>query len=163
MNYLSFEKTKEQNAIEMEFCIPFSKAIMSPMSDQLARICFMMLMNPEANIPELEESFIYRMLDSRLQCFTFKMSKPAKYFVSALCESPGDVVMYLTYLQYLASIRSRRDLDMEFVRNEFPVGFPGSEELHRLWLGQKVSRDHGSDNLLDYGTAMKSITKIPQK
>jgi hypothetical protein len=75
-------------------------------------------------------------------------------------------VMYCHYLAYFCKNNNKTHLVFtDFCMHAFPWGFPSEEDLSKLWDEQKVHRDMeqpGTDNLLDYFHASKSIMAIPE-
>ena len=160
--------TKDQNSIEELFCLPFSKLPVRPMTKEESEIFLRLIMiENDGSMPNLEETgdelpfsmkLIKRLLKSR---FTFGMTEPLQLMMSQTSRSAGNVVMYLTYLQYQAKKLDKRTLSIEDLANIFPMGFPTDAVLTDIWDSQKVKRSqenpNGSDNLLDYQEALQSI------
>lgn len=75
----------------------------------------------------------------------------------------GKIIMYLYYLQYWAKKNNVKYLEFtkHFCMGIFPMGFHSEEYLSEIWEGQKVDLSddltRGSDNLIDYAKAAKSI------
>lgn len=162
------EETKNPEAVEQFFCKPFGMLKRYPMSDANAEMLMKLLLakghiKKLTDIPDEGKPFIYQMLEKRIQhCFTFKVEDPRLIlFLAMITETPGTAVMYLAFIQYWCKQTGVQMLDLEtFCERIFPMGFPSEDDLHKLWDEQKVKREKGnggSDNLLDYATAYKSI------
>lgn len=161
---LDYEVTKGANSIEYIFCKPFSELKRHPMDKETMELLIhLMLIKDEIKIPEEKKPFILKVIEGSLQSrFTFKINDmKLKLFLSHITRSPGCAIMYLTYLQYRCKIQSVIEINLEtFCEKIFGDGLPNDEDLHKLWESQKVKRsktDHGSDNLLDYQSAFKSL------
>lgn len=162
---LEKEITQREDAIETLFCQPFEKLPRSPMNDELGGMLLRLLFIKDAqNIPDKEKPFLYQVIEKRIEhCFTFKITdERLLLFLSVLTESPGQAIMYLTYLQYWCKKNDIRELTLDvFCSQIFPWGFPKEDDLRTLWEATKVDRGEtlmgGSDNLLDYKTPLLSI------
>jgi hypothetical protein len=161
--------TLQEDSIEKLFCEPFSKLAVRQMTkDEQEIMVKVMLAENEGkgdellNIPKEEiptsVGFIRKSLKGR---FTFEMNDAAQLMLAQIVKSFGEGIMYLTYLQYQAKKLNKRKLTVNDLATIFPMGFPTDGELHKIWDSQKVKRSdgniNGSDNLLDYQTALKSI------
>lgn len=166
---LTLEDTQKPDAVEKIFCEPFEKLKMHPMSKDVSEILVKLLLYKGAfkELPDKEKPFLYQVIEKRIKyCFTFNIEDPRLIlFLAIVAESPGTAVMYMAYIQYWCKKNGVEVLDLDtFCEKIFPWGFPNEDDLHKLWDEQKVNRKgtHGSDNLLDYETAYKSIqiTKV---
>lgn len=160
---ITAEDTSVGNSIETKFCVPFEKLPKHPMNEEVSGMMIQLLMshNAPVSIPEKEKPFLYKVIESRAKAsFSFKLEDPKLIiFLCVLTQSPGTAVMYLTYMQYWAKKRGIKNIDFNLFCSEiFPMGFPSEDDLHTLWRSQKIERrEGGSDNLLDYQSAMSSI------
>ncbi len=160
---LTAEDTKIGDKVETVFCIPFEKLRPHPMDEETSGMMIQLLMSHNApiDIPEKKKPFLYKVIESRAKAsFSFQLTDAKLIlFMCVLTKGPGTAVMYLTYMQYWAKKRNVTSIDFStFCTDIFPNGFPSEEDLHLLWRDQKVERSEGgSDNLLDYQSAMKSI------
>jgi hypothetical protein len=152
------------NGVEEIFCQPFDKLQQKAMSQEQFKLMFMLCDADKRGVfpttPDKEKPFQLQLLEKRLEhCFTFKIPQGGlRLFIASLGESAGGVVMYLTYLQYKCKHLGVKELDWDvFSMQIFPMGFPSEEARHKVWLGQKIKSKSGSDNLVDYQSAMKSI------
>lgn len=168
---LDNEVTMQEDAIEKYFCQKFDTLKHNPMNDEVSECFFQSAMieismkkEPE-KIELLNKSFNdifpYQVLSKRLEViFNYEMSTPAKIFIVQLTNGNlGSIVMYLTYLQYKTKKSGVKLIDMDAIGDIFPFGFPSTKDIQDIWDAQKVKRGNtmGSDNLLDYSTALKSI------
>jgi hypothetical protein len=88
----------------------------------------------------------------------FELDERTLLFLCCICKSAGVSVMYIWYLQYKSKKRNIKEISLESFCEIFPVGFPSEDDLHRMWDNQKVLvKGMGSDNLLDYPYAGKSL------
>jgi hypothetical protein len=168
---LKNEETKNPSAIETYVCKEMEKCDRVEMDkdtcDVFLRLMISRMQNKdrlqsvkEFNIPEKEKPFIVKMLEGRLKMYQFKINDfDLRFFLAVLCKNPGNVVLYLWYLQYWCKKNNVKELDLENFSNRiFPYGFPSEDTLLRIWDGQKVDREGmASDNLVDYGTAGQSL------
>lgn len=155
-----------ENAVEEIVAIPMSKLRPEQMSKEMTKLYLSLLMcDPEYRVPEIENEFLYQMISARLKCYQFDLDFRSKVVLMYATKSPGMVVMYLTYIQYLVKTKYPQfkdgiitidDLSMRI----FPFGFFNEHQLQSIWNKQKVARIEGicsSDNLLDYYDKYKSI------
>lgn len=158
--------TQQPNAIERVFCVPFSKLEHHKLDDDMMRSFISVYMIPE-DAPEafeIAETFIIKLGRARLNgCFTFEICDWRLWVLLAMITDgvAGQIVMYLTYLQWWCKENDQRILTLDDIsRRIFPLGLPSKEDLHDLWNKQKV-KDYG--NLLDHYTAAESIQFKPEK
>ena len=77
-----------------------------------------------------------------------------------ICGNIGKLMMYCVYIQYKLKELNERELTFRiFNENIFPFGYPTDNDLDNLWESCKIDKEgnSGSDNLIDYQSAMKSI------
>jgi hypothetical protein len=159
------ESINDPEAIEKLFCIPFNKLRSHPMDEETTGLFLQLTFSGEHGkevvIPEKEKPFLYKVIESRVKgAFTFILNDSRLImFLCVIAKTPGTAIMYLTYMQYWAKQKNVNQITFDiFARDIFPMGFPSNEDLHLLWNAIKVKRENGgSDNLLDYQSAMKSI------
>jgi len=157
--------TKVKNAVEEVFCVPFGNLPQQPMDkdteDLMLRLYMASMHGSMGEIPEKEKPFIIKMTESSLKNrFTFKIEDNALIaFIAFNSKTAGNVIMYLTYLQYKCKKNNMKVLDFKTFCHWFPMGFPSDADLEKVWDSQKVERKEtgDSDNLLDYQSAMESI------
>lgn len=162
---LTRKSIKDPKAVETNFCIPFSKLQQQPMSKNTSSMftkLYLASRGGNVDIPEKEKPFILQMAERALKTrFSFEIEQFSLIaFIAFHSESPGKVIMYFTYLQYECKNRNRKVLDWDLFADIFANGFPSDQDLSRLWSNTKVPRDKvtgGSDNLIDYQSAMQSI------
>ncbi len=90
-------------------------------------------------------------------CHTYKVSVAVALFISSLVDRPGLVTIYANYLQYKAFKFGKKKLGMQDMALIMPFGVFSKETLLQAWDKQKWYGSIGSDNLLDYHEAQKSI------
>ena len=165
---LESSTTKDDSAVERLFCVPFKDLPKRPMTNE-EKALFLALTNMEKengvmlefDISDQEVPMSLRILQKSIEHrFNFKMTDSLKLMISSLCKSAGEVIMYLTFLQYCAKTFDKKELGMIHFYNIFPDGEVPTT-LEDIWRKQKVKRSennpHGSDNLLDYPFASKTI------
>lgn len=151
----------QEDAIENIFCKEMEKVPCHPMSDELAKIFIKMIMiqnPPEELVKEISATFPYQLICKRLEVmYSYDLDFRTKFFLICLTDGiPGKLVMYLTYLQYLAKRYNVNEIDFDFFGTRaFPHGYPSDEDMSKLWSIQKVKAS--PDNLVDHVSALKSI------
>ncbi len=160
--------TKQENAVEKYFCEPFDKAQRVPMSKESTEFLMWLLRSEKLrDFTEKKKPFIMKVIESRLKTwFSFSIrDSRLTLFIAIISKTPGTAIMYLTYLQYWCKKNETEEIDLnKFCREIFPMGFLSKEDLEKIWDGQKVLREkEGSDNLLDYQSAMLSIHFLQPK
>lgn len=168
---LDSELTTWKDSIEEQFCVPLSKMEFGELTEiqalTIKRATRIEEQNEYASIfkglePQetpVSTRFIQKSLHHR---FTFTINDPCLLILSEVCATFGDTIMILTYIQYKAKQKGIKHVTAKALCQEiFPFGFPTKKSLEKAWEMQKVKRDeynvNGSDNLLDYPFAMKSI------
>ena len=94
---------------------------------------------------------------------TFNLSMSVVMLLGVVCKTPGDVVIYLNYLQYKCFTLKIKEVTIrEFCETLFPMGFLDEETLHTAWTSQKIDDNQfpKSDNMLDYPACQESIRDI---
>lgn len=151
------------NAIEAYFCEPFERLQQHPMTEDNTKFFMSLLMSKDDEvrneIPKIVNFWSFKAMEKRLEvCHKYTLDNRSKIFIFVLTDGTiGQMVMYITYLQYVAKKRNWRSISIEQLADIFPMGFPSKEDLSKLWDSQKVENVGGSDNLLDYERAIQSI------
>jgi hypothetical protein len=104
--------------------------------------------------------WFYDGIDKRIKAyFTYDMDIKAKIILCSWCKSIGDMVIYLTYIQYLCKKYKIKHVNSDVMCMAFfPMGIFSDEIREKAWKVQKIKQGDGySDNLLDYGSAYYSI------
>ncbi len=166
---LDFDITKQPDAIERLFCLEFEKLPPSrsiKVSPALMDLTGKILEAAKKALSAHGLGFTYHVnevISDRLDKFhSFTIRDHMVYlFLEALTDKhPATLVMYLTYMQYWCKKNNCNTIDINiFFDSIFPKGYPVETDLKNLWYSVKVDRGRrdGSDNLLDYKEAMKSI------
>lgn len=152
------------DAIEKHFCVKFKKLQHHAMTEQIAE-AFMqcvLIEKSEGRIDILEEEkpHLFKIIEKRLEViFEYTMSDELKMFITILCETPGKIVMYLWYLQYVSKKNRIQHFTCENFASIFPNGFPCEKDLKQLWDEQKINAEeiYYTDNLLDCTSAGLSL------
>jgi hypothetical protein len=128
----------------------FFKQPTEPMNPQMTGIFFNMSMmedqQQKLNIPEIQNQFLYQVIDKRTQHIGLNVSDQAKVFLMFQTKSPGTAVMYLY------ALRSKfTSVNMGTLAQMFPMGFLKEEGLEKMWDKQK-GHPYGMkvDNCLDH-------------
>jgi hypothetical protein len=168
--YLDYSVTKLPDSVEVYFCEPLDKnGKKESMDNDLSRLFITLCMVKDPEVDEmynqLHEAFpLVKIISSRAEFSGLKIDKKTTILLSCICSSPGQAVMYIYYLLYKSKKLGLKELSFNHVSMEiFPFGFFTEETLNRYWDLQKVNRDlgsRGSDNLLDYPEASKSLAFI---
>ena len=172
-SYLDYSVTKQKDAIETYFCEPLDKnGKKEAMTDDLSKVFITLCMVKDGEVEEMYEEFkkvshIFKILESRAEFAGLKADKKTMIMISCICSSPGGAVMYVYYLLYKIKKLGLNELSFEKMSTDiFPFGFFSDDTLSYYWDTQKVNRGvegMGSDNLLDYSEAAKSLTEIEIK
>lgn len=117
---------------------------------------------PLAEIPQKDKPFLYQVIEKRIKfCFDYQINDVALLlFLTSIAKNPAVAVMYCWYLQYWAKTNNVKEINlMTFCEKIFPMGFPSETQMSSIWQSQKVDRKgkSGSDNLVDYANAGKSL------
>ena len=167
---LDTKTIKDPQSAENIFCKAFDKAPFNVQMGKTEMRVFSIALqfekklldkDPFSNVPEKELPFTVQLVRKSLKGrFTFEMSDSLQVFIGMIGKSAGTCIMYLTYLQYKAKKLGVKEITATiFAKDIFPTGFPSEENLQKLWDSQKVKSEKsgGSDNLLDYQSALVSI------
>jgi hypothetical protein len=161
---LNYNVTRERNSIEEVFAKKFEDSQKVPMSNEISDIFIRLTLLKETslNISELEKPFFYKVMEKRISTLhNYKIDDKVLLFLSCICESLGDCIMYIWYIQYQCKKRNINTVTFDVFSDMFSWGFPSKETLSKLWDSQKIERFNslslGSDNLLDYHSAGQSL------
>ena len=75
-----------------------------------------------------------------------EFSTSSKIVILAVGEAIGSCVLYLHYLNWLASLKGVKKVDTQFLADAFPNGFYSQIQLQEFWNAQKDERGR---NLID--------------
>ncbi len=161
---IDFNLTEQPNSIEELFCNKFIELTKYPMDKETSEIFVKLMLSSKSDfvIPEKEKPFIYKLLEKRISVLhDYKLDDRVLLFLSCICESAGEAVMYCWFLQQESKKRNVELITFDIFSNIFGSGFPSSEGLHKIWLAQKINCNSmfSSDNLLDYPKAGFSLFK----
>lgn len=97
----------------------------------------------------------------RSKCFDYKITPSMCFFLAQITQDFGEMVIYLTYFQYMCKKYNQWTVDLTFFgRFCFRFGLPSHEDLSKIWSSQKFNCGGlRSDNILDHAIYMKSIRK----
>jgi hypothetical protein len=167
MERIPYEKTKEENSVEILFAKKFEELKKHKMDDETSKLMIQLTLAPiPDNDEEMNGQFLCQIVTKRFEALGYTMDIKTKLFLAVLTGSPGTAVMYCHYLAYFCKTHKISHLTFsDFCMQAFPWGFPSDEDLSKLWDEQKVHRNMdqpGTDNLLDYFYASKSIMSQPE-
>jgi len=160
---LDFVTTEDPNSVENIFCKLMEKSKVQPMDEHMTKILISMILDSQLadqiHKEASSKSINISILEDRLRSMGKEIDKGAAIMVWLACETPGQAVMYSYYISYMMKQRQLgKAIDLQTLCSEvFPLGFFTQESLQSLWDEQKVKRERGSDNLLDYTQASKSL------
>lgn len=158
---LNNEVTIQEDGIEKFFCEPMSKLNPQPMTEDLAEVFLKLMFVDDAKL-DLKEmrkvNPLFEVAEKRIEhCLTYTTDNRVKFFITCVSGTVRKCIMYLYYMQYIAKKENIKHIDFNiFGETFFPMGFFKDEDMQKVWYGQKINTK-GSDNLLDYGAAMKSL------
>lgn len=167
MDRLPKSKIQDPKGVELTFCKEMEKMSFSkPMDKEQMKLLAMAQMvdigekDPFDDVPKAEQPFAFQLVKQSVYSrFTIEMSNSLCLLIATMGESAGGCIALLAYVQYKAKKKGKRKVNsLDFV-NIFPMGFPSQEQINKAWGAQKVNKEStmGSDNLLDYQSALKSI------
>lgn len=122
----------------------FESQKQKPMEADIGELLLACVTGEKESIPmpdEFKTEYLFSLVTKRANMIGLKISDPLCLFLSFLCSTPADAVMYLYALRARteeASIHSLCEM--------FPDGFPSEESMQAVWDLQKISKG----NLLDY-------------
>ena len=158
---LDISVIEQPNSIEELFAKEFEKTNKQPMDDFTTEMLVKLSLSKSSpyKLPEEEKPFLYKLMEKRISVVhDFELDDRTLLFLCCICKSADVCVMYIWYLQYESKKRNMKQISFEDFCLIFPVGFPSEEDLSLLWVKQKVyTKGLGSDNLLDYPQAGKSL------
>lgn len=167
---LAYEKTKEENAVEIHFCEPLSKCKPEQMDDDMVEYFATFAISREENV-DVEKArktiWQFEAFEKRISLLNFTVDNRVKIFIVMQTNGViGKLVMYAYYMLYLCKQNNIKHVSWEdFAIKFFPDGFYSDADLSKAWDGQKITKisadgksNLGSDNLLDYPIAAKSIS-----
>jgi hypothetical protein len=160
---LEFNVREQSNSIEELFAKKFKELNKYPMDNETSEIFVKLILSKKSQykIPDGDKPFLYQLMEKRISIVhDYKVDDRVLLFLSFICKSAGDGVMYCWYLQYESMKRNVDEITFEIFAEIFGSGFPSDEGLKKLWEGQKLNnKGVSSDNLLDYQKAGLSLFK----
>lgn len=165
---LTHSTTQEENALEIHMCERLSKAEKVPTSKDMTLVLVRLLLSSEEGIKKMHEELIkasweYKALFERAKSYLtveFELSGLIAAFFGSIYTAPGigNAIMHIYYIQYVCKQKGIKKFTVKtFCEAVFPFGVFRAEDLSEAWDACKVSREGGSDNLIDYPEASKSI------
>jgi len=165
---LDHSVTQEANALETHMCERLNKTSLVPMSKDLSLALIQLLLTKEEGTKKMHEELLktsweYKALFERAKSsltVEFEPSGLIMTFFTSVYTAPaiGSAIMYIYYIQYVCKQGGIKKFTAQtFCETVFPMGVFRKEDLDEVWDACKVSRNGGSDNLIDYPEASKSI------
>ena len=94
---------------------------------------------PAEMLESLQKTFVFAVMEKRLEMCDAKVDPFLLAFVSSLCDSPGKAVLWAWTLAFIyVQIGSGAPVEFAFWTTYFPTGVPTEEELRRIWDEQKA-------------------------
>lgn len=99
---LSYEQTKNPNAVEENFCKDMDKATRVEMDEETTKTLIQLMMSrpvPLSSVAKKDKFFLLELIEKRVEhCFTFKITDARVIvFLALISESAGTAVSYPTY------------------------------------------------------------------
>lgn len=164
MDYLSHETVQDPNAVEELFCKPLEEngeieELKSNFQENLIFIALYEDSQIDVLYENIEKEFWQiPILKERISRMNIGIDKRALITMAFICNTPGKSVMYAYYLAYKAKKLGITEITYDVMLSKiFPSGFFSEKTLEKYWDKQKVRSEGGSDNLLDYDEASKSL------
>lgn len=132
----------------IKFTEQFGKLRVAPMDEEVSKMFIALSLNEAKGVAGkpcgdlVAQSFLTQVLARRLASKMCMFTPEAVLFIGMICRTPGDAVMYFAYFQHKLN---GDKLTMEWIANHFPIGFPVSEEMDKMWGAQKI----GGANFVD--------------
>ena len=167
------EERKPISQIESDFLLDWCKEFekckhhQTQLSQEDAKILLSLMLNESAIEDDKEfqkkvtfESFILKVIDKRLQLYSYTLTFAAKAALAWIfATNLGSNTMNMTYLQYLSSKHGKSKIDMEFIGTKvFPYGAINEDFYIKMWEAQKaIPEPIGPDNILDYPKFIEAL------
>jgi len=165
--YLDNKQKNNPYGVEKYFINQIKGFTPLPLADYQSEFLMVVCKATDKELEKMEKDFtevcwFYPAIDKRLKAYlSYTMDVRAKMILCTWCESIGDLVLYLTYIQYLCRDRKIKRVDSDILCQDFfSAGIIDEPTRKKAWLSQKINKDEngrGSDQLVDYDTAYYSI------
>jgi len=161
-----FNITKDSEAVE-RLCENLETEIMVPLNEQAMKLLITLATSNSEKIAEIyagvnKETPMVKILEDRIGTMGRSIEKDALIFIGLNCQTVGEAVMYAYIISYkMKKMKIENPLGLRTLCEKvFPTGAFSKNSLEKFWDSQKVkSQNRGSDNLLDYAEASKSLCK----
>jgi len=91
-------------------------------------------------------------------CYDYELTNTAAVLLANWSNgSPGNFVMFITYLQYYCFTHDIWKIDVHELVNIFPWGIPSQDDMSKAWSWQKCQA--APDNLVDHLECAKSMRR----
>ena len=95
---------------------------------------------------EVESDFGFSLIKARLEAVNIydRVSKPLLLFITLLCDTPAELVLWAYTLTKIAEENPNGQIDFLLFSQYFPFGIPTKDGFSRLWDAQKGDGPHGN-------------------
>lgn len=153
----------QNDSVEVVVCQSMHTMRPVAMSEDSAKALLLFLMDDDSrnkmdqNIDKVwQAQAIIKRLEAQ---FNKKIDSRVAFLIAAHAGSIGSCILYAYYIQYLCKLNGIDEFTLDHFGDYFPNGMFSDEQMQEVWDAQKVERSGnlGSDNLVDYGAAAKSL------
>lgn len=97
---------------------------------------------------EARETFLFKLITKRVDAMhSYILEDEATVVIAALCQTPGEAVIYCNYLQWWSDENDRPKITLgDLCQSIFPFGFFSHDTLYKAWEDQKLIT---GENMLD--------------
>lgn len=115
----------------------------------------------EQYVEMARDSLIYKIYKARSKHYSFKLTPGLEIVLTCiLCDRPGILVLYMTYIQYLCTKYDIHDINVYLWSNKlFPNGVLTEDSIEKSYDMQKLRPDYSifSDNAFDYNAFVEPL------
>lgn len=158
-SWLPAEVKNRRDGVEKYFCIPFAK--LPCVLDEDMRFLIRAISMPnwsDTILAPFEEEQLHAIKERLQTHLNVYIDARSIRFITLCSDRYAIAMMFLTYIQWWAFKNNVRHVSFSHIKDQiFPNGLPDKAALKEMWYSQKVNHNGGSDNLIDYQSALKSI------
>lgn len=171
MKRLEHEVTQKEDSIENLFCKVLEKEnkIEAMQAHQSEMMIALITTKEDSDIESMYKElnkmiFFLPVTKARMENLGYTIDRKTEMMIAIVSETVGTAVMYAYYLSYKAKMLGLKKITFkDLCEKIFPFGFFSRKAMDNIWDAQKVNRGDnqmGSDNLLDYAEASRSLELI---